>query len=105
MTRNELHEILKIPFSKRHSQGLQTFEWEHCCKKFYKIPNYLAIKHMMELFEYICKESDDSIILQCEYGLDTYYFGVGLSDCDNLILKELRELYNNATWYVDTWAD
>ena len=105
MTRHELHEILKIPFWKRHSQGMQTLEWEHCAKAFYKITNDLALEHLMKIYDDISKEDDDPMILKCESDCGTYYFGVGLTDCDAITLKELRELYNRATWYVYTWSD
>lgn len=105
MTRHEIHNTLKIPFSKRISQGLQIFDWEHCSKKFYEISNELAINHLLEMSEDISKKEDDPMILKCECNGKTYYFGVGLKECENITLKKLRKLYNHATWYVYTWAD
>lgn len=102
MTQHEVHEILKTPFYERSSKGLPILEWEHCAKKFYKIPNDLALKHLMKMG---CKTDDDPMILKCEYDGDAYYFGIGLNNCENITLKEVRELYNHATWYVYTWSD
>lgn len=105
MTRHELHNTLKNPFGKRSSQESQMFEWEHCAKKFFKISNDLAINHLLKMSEDISKKEDDPRILKCECNGETYYFGVGLEECENITLKKLRKLYNHATWYVYTWAD
>ena len=105
MTRQEVQQILQTPFYARSSKGLQTLEWEHCAKKFYKIPNDLALEHLMNMAENIRENDDDPMILKCELANETYFFGIGLGECENLTLKQIRELYNNATWYVYTWAD
>lgn len=105
MTLQEMHEILKTPFYDRASKGLPIFPWEHCAKKFYKIPNDLALEHLMEMSSEISKDDDDPMILKCEYSGGAYYFGIGLNNCENISLKEVRELYNHATWYVYTWSD
>ena len=105
MTRQEVQEILKTPFYGRTSKGLPILEWEHCAKKFYKIPNDLAFEHLMEMPDKFRKEDDDPTILKCEIGGAAYYFGIGLDECENLTLKQIKELYNHATWYAYTWSD
>lgn len=105
MTRQEVQQILMKPFYERCSKGSTILEWEHCAKKFYSIPNELALEHLMGMAENFSKEDDDPMILKCEYKNDTYYFGIGLDDCENLSLQQIRELYKYATWSVYTWAD
>lgn len=105
MTRHEVHKILEIPFLDRHQNGLQTFEWEHCAKSFFKIPSDLAINHLIRMSTDILKEKEDLTILSCENDSDVYYFGIGLDDCDNITLGELKKLYNHGVWYVYTWCD
>lgn len=105
MTRQEVHEILKTPFYQRSSKRLPILSWEHCAKKFYKIPNNLAFEHLMDMSDTACNKDDDPTILKCITANDAYYFGIGLSDCESISLKEVRELYNHAIWYVYTWSD
>ena len=105
MTRQEVQQILKKPFYERSAEGSTILEWEHCAKKFYNIPNELALEHLMGMSENFCKEDDDPMILRCDYKGESYYFGIGLDECENLSLKQIRELYKYATWSVYTWAD
>lgn len=105
MTRQDVQQILQTPFYERSSKGLQILEWEHCAKKFYKIPSELAMEHLMNMHEDARKNDDDPMILKAEIDTDTYYFGIGLDECENLPLNQIRELYKNATWSVYTWAD
>ena len=105
MTRQEVQEILKSPFYGRTAKGLPILEWEHCAKKFYKIPNDLAMEHLMEISGKIRQKDDDPTILKCEIADEAYFFGIGLEECENLPLEQLRKLYNHGTWYVYTWSD
>ena len=105
MTRQEVHHILKTPFYNRSSKGLPILKWEHCAKKFYKIPNDLALEHLMDMSEKVRKDDDDPTILKCELNGDAYFFGIGLDECENISLKDIRMLYQCATWYVYTWSD
>ena len=105
MTRHELRKILEISWGERHKQGLQTFEWEHCAKSFQRITNDVAINHFMKMSNDTCKEKEDPTILKCESKFGTYYFGVGLKDCDHITLRNLKNLYNNGNWYIYTWSD
>ena len=97
MDRHEMHKILQCPFLERHEKGLPTFEWEHCAMAFYKIPNGLASKHLLNVHQ--------KIVLECKSKSEVYYFGVGLKDCENISLRKLRNLLKFGTWYVYTWAD
>ena len=103
MTRHEVHKILEIPFMDRYKNSLQIFEWEHCAKSFFKIPNALALNHLIHMSANMSEE--DLTILSCESNSDVYYFGIGLDDCDNITLEKLKELYNHGIWYVYTWCD
>ena len=94
MTRQELHEILKIPYFDRYEQGLPILEWEKWAKRFQHISSDLAMKNLMK-----------SSILMVKMDSEVYYFGLGLEDCENITLKELKELYNYGSWYVYTWVD
>ena len=97
MTRHEVHKILQTPFLERSEKGLPTFEWEHCAMAFYKIPNSLAMNHLLN--------SRQEIVLMCESKSGVYYFGVGLKDCEYISLTKLKKLLRYGTWYVYTWAD
>ena len=104
MTRHELHEILKKSFSERKAEGLPIFEWEHCAKSFHYIRNNLAMEHLMNMSKENQK-SKEPTILKCVDPTGAYYFGIGLSDCENITLKKLRKLYRDGRWSVYTWAD
>ena len=97
MTRYIVRETLKIPFSQRYKYG-PIFEWEHCAKKFCKISNDLAMYYLMRTYQ------EEQVVLKVESDSGTYYFGIGLKDCDNITLKDLKKLYKDGTWYVYTWA-
>ena len=103
MTRHDFHHILETPIEERRKNNLPVFEWEYWSKSFQCIPNDLAMKHFMELYD--SKEGEDRIILKCKYNSDVYYFGVGLKDCDNINMKKLKKLYKSGTWFVYTWCD
>lgn len=105
MTRQEVHNILKTPFYNRGSKGLPILEWEHCAKKFYSIPNDLALEHLMDMPKKYRKDDEDPTILKCEINGEAYFFGIGLEECENITLKDLRKLYKRATWYAYTWSD
>lgn len=105
MTRHDLHKILEIPFTSRHAQGLQVFEWEHCAQSFQKISNELAMIHLIQTFKAQSRKDDETTVLLCESSSGAYYFGIGLKDCENITLEKLKELYNHGTWYVYTWDD
>lgn len=105
MTRQEVHEILKTPIYNRSSKGLPVLKWEHWAKKFYKIPNDLALEHLMDMPKKVRKDDDDPMILKSEIKGEAYYFGIGLEECENITLNVVRKLYNHATWYVYTWSD
>lgn len=106
MTRQELHSILETELWKRKKNGLPKFIWEHAAKKFYSIPNDLAIKHFFDMFkDNVRSSSEGPLILRCESDSGPYYFGIGLEDCDNITLQELKELYLHGKWAVYTWTD
>lgn len=59
----------------------------------------------MDMSEKVRKDDDDPTILKCELNGDAYFFGIGLDECENISLKDIRMLYQCATWYVYTWSD
>ena len=91
MTRREMNNILKVPFIERCKKGLPTFDWEDGSKYFVRITNERA----SELF------STDSI-LKCNGSKGTYYFGVGVEDCEKMPYKKVKELLTYGVWYLYT---
>ena len=91
MTRREMSKLLKTPLCERQATGGQVLDWESDDKAFIPIRNNLAMDQF--LYEDVC-------ILKCKASSGTYFFGVGLEECDNMPFKKVLELFRSGKWYI-----
>ena len=93
MTRREMDKTLSKPLTERKKNGEIVFDWEDDSKVFKAITSEEAVK---------CFFDDDETILKCKTLFGSYFFGIGLEECEIIPFKKLKELFKNGKWYVYT---